>query len=323
MAQNRINPAASLQRLERALKVPSGQAYQFYRAVKAQTIVATIDRIAEIIEQDGKQNYSVGYVVARILGLPLPPDPSENIQEIQWDYYENGYDSGYDSLNFMSAKTSINSSGEDHLVEIEWDHSLENQDDFSFIIGLEDAFEHSVIISGEKIAYCTADKVAYHLSTWRFLEEQNSSRCCVCGKKGTIKFIQLPSIENAPPTSRFKPKEDRLGEKTISLSDVYGYVGRAATVEAIVQEVYETRSTGAFYIRFEKREPFEPPFKGFKVVIRPRYVKEWSNEDISPNMYSGRTVRVRGIIHNDPDFGIEILINSPRVIQIVPDAGQS
>ena len=34
------------------------------------------------------------------------------------------------------------------------------------LIGLEDAFEHTPLIPGEKIAFCKRDQVAYHIATW-------------------------------------------------------------------------------------------------------------------------------------------------------------
>jgi hypothetical protein len=201
---------------------------------------------------------------------------------------------------------------------IEWGENLDCITDYSFLIGAEDAFEHTPFSQGEKVAFCTWDKIAYHLYTWKFLQDQNTGRCCICGKKGKVQIIQIPILEGLPSSQTPDLAEDLLlKEEPISLHEIHEHIGFAVVVEAVVQEVYETRSTGAYYIRFDKRQPHEPPFQGFKVVIRPRYSKEWFSAHLSPKSYEGQKVRVRGVIRNDPEWGIEILINSPRVIEVI------
>lgn len=211
---------------------------------------------------------------------------------------------------------------------VDWGANKRNEDDFSYLVGAEDAFEHTLLLPGEQVAFCSVDKVAYHLHTWQFLRDQNNARCCICGRQGVIRLVHLPAATPEPVLTAISPSAQLLpapetpagtapGEKVIQLAEIWRHVGLAVVVEGMVEEVYETRATGAFYIRFEKRHPTDPPFQGFKVVIRPRYVKEWTTAGVSPFAYQGKVIRVRGVIHDDPAWGIEILVNTPRLISIL------
>ena len=211
-------------------------------------------------------------------------------------------------------------------VEDKIDWGDQEQLDLSRLVGVEDAFEHTPLLAGESIAYCQYDRVAYHLSTWEFLKTVNNGRCCSCGKLGTITILSLPGVPvpaPAPPAlpgKLPKPAPTWQGLPVIGRKDVGQYVGRAVVVQDYVHEVYETRSTGAFFIRFDRRQPSDPPFKGFKVVIRPGYVRAWRDQGLAPKAYQGKTIRVRGIIHDDPDWDIEILVNSPLLIEVVGES---
>jgi hypothetical protein len=197
------------------------------------------------------------------------------------------------------------------------------------LVGVEDAFDHTPLQAGEKVAFCKLDRVAYHLGTWKFLRTENQGRCCICGRENVFAFITLPGL---PPDRPLHPLSQppgllRPGDQIISLKDVPGYVNKAVIVQDYVYEVYKTRSKGTYFIRFEPRGPYEPVFGGFKVVIFARYENAWNQAGLSIKDYQGHHLRVRGVIQQHPEWGIEILVNSPRVIEIVenpkPDqAGQ-
>ena len=194
------------------------------------------------------------------------------------------------------------------------------------LIGVEDAFEHTLILAGEQIAFCTHDKVAYHLSTWEFLRVQNQGRCCICGQLDVIKLIRLPgTMVPAPQILVPRPTVPILpGEHVIGLQDVPQFVGLAVMVQDFVHEVYRSRSAGTYFVRFEPRGRTDPPFAGFKLVIRPRYQKEWESQGIRVEDYAGHYLRVRGVVQVHETWGIEILVNSPRVIEVVegPKSGK-
>jgi len=202
--------------------------------------------------------------------------------------------------------------------EIEWSGARKGGLDLSSLIGAEDAFEHTELKAGETVAYCTYDKVAYHLSTWKFLQEKNRGRCCSCGRSGTIQVVQLPGV----PTVEVRPRVPvetrwlRETKEVIGLEEIYDHIGRAVVVEGSVHEVYRSQK-GTYFVRFEKRKSGDRPFDGFKVVIFDRYASEWISLGMHPKHYAGHKVRVRGVIQDHETWGIEILVNSPRVIQII------
>lgn len=203
---------------------------------------------------------------------------------------------------------------------IDWGGSTGNVlENPGVLIGVEDAFEHTPILAGEQIAFCTHDKVAYHLSTWEFLRVQNRGCCCICGKSDVIKLIRLPgTLAPAPQVLVPRPTVPILpGENVIGLEDVPQFVGLAVMVQDFVHEVYRTRSTGTYFVRFEPRGRTDPVFAGFKLVIRPRYQSEWLNQGIRIEDYAGHYIRVRGIVQVHETWGIEILVNSPRVVEVV------
>ena len=138
------------------------------------------------------------------------------------------------------------------------------------LVGVEDAFDHSPLLAGERVAFCPRDKVAYHFETWEFLRTQNQGRCCICGQSSWIQMITLPGqlvgrpIEVVPP----RPQVVVLpGEKVISLKEVPNYLYQAVIVQDYVYEVYRTKNTGAYFVRFEPREYGDKVFSGFKVAI--------------------------------------------------------
>lgn len=191
------------------------------------------------------------------------------------------------------------------------------------LIGLEDAFDHTPLEPGEKIAFCKKDKVAYHYSTWLFLRAHNQGRCCICGDSNVFEFHVLPGTPPAPKPQIVIARPQVMvlpGEKIIKLEQVPEHIGRLVIVEDFVHEVYKTKSTGTIFVRFEPRRFGEPPFQGFKLVIFPDYQSAWERAGISIYDYAGKTIRVRGVVQEHPTWGIEILVNSPRVIEIVANS---
>lgn len=91
----------------------------------------------------------------------------------------------------------------------------------------------------------------------------------------------------------------------------------AVVVQDYVHEVYRSQNTGTYFVRFEPRKRYDPPFAGFKLVIFPNYQSAWSKAGISIFDYEGHFIRVRGVIQVHEIWGIEILVNSPNLIQIV------
>jgi hypothetical protein len=192
------------------------------------------------------------------------------------------------------------------------------------LVGVEDAFDHTPLLPGERVAFCTRDKVAYHIETWEFLRAQNRGRCCICGQTSVIQLVTLPGTPLLRPEAVIPQPLGTLlpGEKIISLKEVTEYLNLAVTVEDYVYEVYQTKSTGSYFVRFEPRSPYQPVFSGFKVVIFKNYLKRWTAAGLAVEDYRHRSIRVRGVVQEHPRWGIEILVNSPRMIEIVSGADQ-
>lgn len=190
------------------------------------------------------------------------------------------------------------------------------------LIGIEDAFEHTPLLPGEQVAFCKYDQVAYHLSTWNFLRVENGGRCCSCGRSGSVVMVTLPGALVAP-TRPIQPAAQpawmKAGQEIISLKDVPNYINRTVVVQDFVHEVYQSKSAGTFFVRFERRQPYKPPFDGFKVVIFSKYQETWRQAGIWPTDYVGKVIRVRGVIWDHPKWGIEILVHRPYMIQIVEE----
>ncbi|MEW5870952.1 MAG: hypothetical protein AB1894_16885 [Chloroflexota bacterium] len=206
--------------------------------------------------------------------------------------------------------------------EIDWQGGgVDQPPDPASLIGIEDAFDHTPLIPGEKIAFCKLDRVAYHIETWQFLRAENRGRCCICGRSEHFIFLTLPGSApvKAPIPAQATASLLRPGEQIIRLEEVHNHVNKAVIVQGYVHEVYKTRNTGTHFIRFEPRQFNEAVYAGFKVVIFPRYEQAWAQAGLAIKNYLGQNIRVRGVIQVHPDWGIEILVNSPRVIEIVVD----
>jgi hypothetical protein len=194
--------------------------------------------------------------------------------------------------------------------------------DAASLVGVEDAFEHTPLLAGEQVAFCTYDRVAYHWSTWQFLKAQNGGACCVCGRPGHIRLLTLPgaATSGAPAGPLHTPAWAAPGQKIITRTEVEAHMNQAVVVEDYVYDTYQTKATGTWFVRFDPRNPGQPPFAGFKVVIFPDYEVEWEMAGLTPRVYRGHTVRVRGVVREHATWGLEILVNSPRVMQIVEPA---
>jgi len=95
------------------------------------------------------------------------------------------------------------------------------------------------------------------------------------------------------------------------------HVHHVVIVQGLVSEVYSSQNTGTCFIRFEPRRRGDAPYAGFKVVIFPDYQPAWKEARIPIASYCGHEIYVRGVIQMHAKWGIEILVNSPRVIQII------
>ena len=207
-------------------------------------------------------------------------------------------------------------------AKIEWAGTISaGTVDPSFLIGVEDAFDHTPLLQGEQIAFCTRDKVAYHLETWRFLQSQNQGRCCICGHSTGIQMIALPGtlITRPIPVEPAKPQVVVFpGQKIISLKEVQDHLNLAVIVQDYVYKVHRSQK-GTYFVRFEPQVYGEPVYSGFKVVIFNDYVPNWVQMGLRIEDYQQHSIRVRGVVRAHEKWGIEILVNSPLMIEVVDE----
>jgi hypothetical protein len=204
---------------------------------------------------------------------------------------------------------------------IEWGGPQERGSvDLPSLVGVEDAYEHTPLLAGERVAVCTRDQVAYHLNTWQFLKTYNRGCCCACGRGDKIQLVTLPGVYVQPaaePVYTLTPWVS--GEKVISLSEAEDYIGRAVVIEDYVYNVHRSQK-GTYFIKFQPLGQAPRPFDGFKVVIFNALAQNWERVGIDPSSYAEHIVRVRGVIRQHDAWGIEILVSSPRLIQVVDES---
>lgn len=194
--------------------------------------------------------------------------------------------------------------------------------DLPSLVGVEDAYEHTPLLAGERVAVCTRDQVAYHLNTWQFLKTYNRGCCCACGRGDKILLVTLPGVYLQPAAEPvYTPAPWVSGEKVISLSDVAAYIGRAVVIEDFVYNVHRSQK-GTYFIKFQPLGQAPRPFDGFKVVIFNALAQNWERAGIDPYSYTQHIVRVRGVIRQHDAWGIEILVSSPRLIQVIDESKQ-
>jgi hypothetical protein len=194
--------------------------------------------------------------------------------------------------------------------------------DLPSLVGVEDAYEHTPLLAGERVAVCTRDQVAYHLNTWQFLKTYNRGCCCACGRGDKILLVTLPGVYLQPAAEPvYVPAPWVSGEKVISLPDVAAYIGRAVVIEDYVYNVHRSQK-GTYFIKFQPTGQAPRPFDGFKVVIFNALARNWERSGIDPYSYAQHIVRVRGVIRQHDAWGIEILVSSPRLIQVIDESKQ-
>ena len=119
--------------------------------------------------------------------------------------------------------------------DINWQSHLTMNMDFSSWIGIEEVFDHTKFVPGEKIVICSKDKVAYHLTTWEFLKREKGGRCIICDRIDSMELCTLPSTE------RNIFSEPILGPKSPSLN--FGTIN--STVNATIPS--KERKTLSFF----------------------------------------------------------------------------
>jgi hypothetical protein len=175
---------------------------------------------------------------------------------------------------------------------------------------------------------CTTCQMFYHDQTYSFLRDQNSSRCVGCGQsrlqRTRVGAAEEVIIKPEAPARGFE-FERRYGFRrgsreqlvfeppVLRLSEVAQYTGHIVYFQGKVVEVQKSRATSTYCVKFQ-RGPWPSVFK---LVIFPNYVGNFALGGQTITDYERKTIRVRGLIQDHPEWGLEIIVYSENAITVL------
>jgi len=180
---------------------------------------------------------------------------------------------------------------------------------------------------GEVAWRCTTCQMFYHDQTYHFLRDQNSSRCVGCGQsrlERTGVGAAEASIKLERPATGFEfesrygfrrgPRQQLVFEPpVVRLSEVGQYAGHVVYFQGKVVEVQKSRATSTYCVKFQ-RGPWP---RVFKLVVFPNYVDNFTLCGQTITDYERKTIRVRGLIQDHPEWGLEIIVYSENAITVL------
>jgi hypothetical protein len=182
------------------------------------------------------------------------------------------------------------------------------------LLGANDPYTLDALAPGETVVYCENCRLGYHASTVDFLRRENGGRCTACNIPNRWRTFTLPG--SVPVTPETAVTTTETAGTLVKLDRIWEHVGQFVTFEGYVHRVYQSRSSGTWFVQFEDTRN---PLESFRLVIYNRYTRVWTDAGLNIEDYAKRTIRVRGLIRNDPMWGIQILIDRPDVITFVDD----
>jgi len=156
--------------------------------------------------------------------------------------------------------------------------------------------------------------VGYHAETADFLRQANEGKCVSCQRSDRMAVVVLPGAGRAAggpaETAAVAPA---AGDRLVRLDKIWDHAGQIVTFEGFVHQVYQSRGSGTWFVKFEQTRI---PTEGFRLVIFNSFTKRWTEQGLDIRDYAGQTIRVRGLIRVDPTWGIQMLIDRPDVIGV-------
>lgn len=165
--------------------------------------------------------------------------------------------------------------------------------------GLHDAFTGAPLDKKLGLHQCQNCKVFYHSESVTVLLEVNAGQCVAC---------QSTQIQSVNVGQEQKSGRDYTPD-VITLSNYKDHVGSVVTFEAKVVEVKESRRGNDFAVMFERKSWT----RGFKLVFFRSAVRKVGGKPYISSL-SGKTVRVRGLVVNHPQFGYEIIVSEKSMV---------
>ncbi|MFM9108825.1 MAG: hypothetical protein ACKOWF_19240 [Chloroflexota bacterium] len=184
-------------------------------------------------------------------------------------------------------------------------------------IGVNDPYTLTPLEAGEVVRYCDSCKLGYHASTIDFLLQANDGRCAHCNVPNRWITVELPGGKPEIPVPVPAQAPSQPDGAAVTLAKIWDHVDQIVTFEGYVHTVFQSRSTGTWFVKFEQTRT---PLEGFRLVIWSRYTSRWTDRGLDIRAYEGKTIRVRGLIRDDPNYGIQMLIDGPDAISVPTDA---
>ena len=167
------------------------------------------------------------------------------------------------------------------------------------IDGLNDAYSGAPLDRSLGLNQCENCKVFYHDESFEVLKQMNGSQCAACGSKS----IRSWSSKSSSDTGR------NYDPNIITLSNYKHNVGQVITFEGKVIKVRVSRRGVDYAVMFENKSWVH----GFKLVFFQSSIERCGGPDYIRGL-QGNTIRVRGLLAKDPNFGYEIIISERSMI---------
>ncbi|MFM8594084.1 MAG: hypothetical protein ACKOCK_06815 [Chloroflexota bacterium] len=185
------------------------------------------------------------------------------------------------------------------------------------LIGTSDPYSLATLQAGERVVACERCQVGYQLATMRFLYQAGLNDCLNCNQSDMLKTLDLPKPAGVVPPIVIAPTPQVPPVKTqpvVELADIEKHIGQIVDFRGYVHAVQRSQSSGTVFVKFEKTKS---PVQGFRLVIFNSYLDAWRKAQIDWESYAGRHVLVHGVIRDDPNWGIQMLIDRPELIKVV------
>jgi len=167
------------------------------------------------------------------------------------------------------------------------------------IEGLNDAFTGEKLDRKLGLNQCVNCKVFYHNESLQVLREANGSACVACQSKSIIAINQ----EQPNKTGR------NYNPDVVTLLNYRNHEGSVITFEGKVERVQVSKRGIDYAIMFENKSWTN----GFKLVFFGGSLERCGGSDYIQSL-NGNTIKVRGLLKNDPTFGYEIIISQRSMI---------
>ena len=177
----------------------------------------------------------------------------------------------------------------------------------SSVEGILDPITGTEFRANENIYQCVACTSLYHSDSRQFLVEQNNGRCASCGQSASLRLVRAVErpVKIAKAPVQYRPY-------AVTLDEVKQYLGRVVSFEGRVVQVHVS-PRGTYFVKFEHGGIPDV----FKLVIFPNYVHNFAYGGETIEAYSGKRLRVRGLIQEHEKWGWEILVFTEDGIEVL------